>query len=798
MAASFGVFILLLASGYFYLSSTVQIPTQLAAGIQNQNSTVYYSNGQVLGYFGTSKRQMLTFNEIPQHLQDAVLAAEERGFWTDGAISPTGIVRAAWDDMISSGGNLSGGSTITQQFVRQYYSYSAIGTQQTTSRKIKEIFVAEKLAQSKPKWWILTNYLNTIYLGDNSNGVEAASETYFGVPVSRLTIAQDAVIAAMIQQPANYPNPKYRSALIARWHYVLNGLVVMGKLTPAEAAAQKFPTLLTDSHNFVLQEQSGLQNPRDPWAQYVMNEVYNELTQVDHYTQAQLDTGGYQIYTTISRPQEVALYQAVDQNVTAMKANGGALPAYARIGAELQDPQTGAIQAVYPGPGEGGTPAQCAQSDCSVNMTLAREQVGSSFKPYVLAAAVHAGMNANTSVLNADSPLWVPQDSPDSYALALSTTDKAKKLPGSSQVNNDDFKSHGGLDAQTAMAISSNTAYTDLAHRVGTGNIIQMAQAMGVNISDYSKGGSNLTNLLHQTGVALGIASLTINEQDTMLATVANGGTYHQAHMVAYLVDTNGNKVIPKVTVSQALSQDNDSQVQWGMSTVATSAGTAAVASTNFNRPIIAKTGTTTSNRTAYFIGAIPQEALTVGIWTRDQGDTLTGGKPNLETLNHLGNASQGGFGGYWPARIWNTFAQSQWSNLQAQPFLNPVFTGAKWVQWMAPPKPKAKPTPTPTQTCKNGLFFGCKGRGRPTTPVTQSPTTGPVGGCLPGLCTSSPTATATTTAAVPTAAAQASPAVTQSGFAIGGVLSVVPGSLLWTRAARRRRRRRREEQRQV
>jgi membrane peptidoglycan carboxypeptidase len=287
-----------------------------------------------------------------------------------------------------------------------------------------------------------------------------------------------------------------------------------------------------------------------------------------------------------------------------------------------------------------------------------------------------------------------------------------------------------------------------------------------------------------------------------MLATIANGGIYHQAHMVAYVVNTTtGSKTTPKVTVSQALTSDQDSQVQWGMSTVTSAAagGTAAGEVSYSHEPVIAKTGTTSSNRTAYFIGAVPQAALTVGIWTANQGDVN-----NPQTLANLGGTVSGGFGGYWPARIWNTFAESQWSTLQTQSFLNPVFTGAKWIQWKAPAKPKAKPkpTPTPTATCKNN-FFGCRGRGHgpggtPTTPVTQQPTTSPTGACLPGFC-STPTATPTgnnPTATAPTAGTNATGATTtaQSGFAIGGVLSVVPGSLLWTRAARRRRRRRREK----
>ena len=158
------------------------IPTAFAANVNDQSTTVYYSDGHtVLGTIGTVDRQDLTINQIPKGLQDAVVSAEDRGFWTEGGISPTGILRAAYEDVTGSGASPQGGSTITQEFVRNYYD--AVGTQQTISRKIKEIFIAQKLASSKSKDWILQNYMNVIYLGDGSYGVEAAPETYFGEPV---------------------------------------------------------------------------------------------------------------------------------------------------------------------------------------------------------------------------------------------------------------------------------------------------------------------------------------------------------------------------------------------------------------------------------------------------------------------------------------------------------------------------------------------------------------------------------------------------------------------------------------
>ena len=173
-----------------------------------------------------------------------MVAAEDKNFWTEGGISPTGILRAAIHDVTSSG-DKNGGSTITQEFVRNYYD--GVGTKQTASRKIKEIFIAQKLSATKSKQWIMTNYLNLIYLGENSYGVAAAAQTYFGEPVSKLTVAQDAVIAGIIQQPSTFPLLSNRAAFKVRWKYVLQQMVTDKYLTQAQADTLTFPKLLTDT-----------------------------------------------------------------------------------------------------------------------------------------------------------------------------------------------------------------------------------------------------------------------------------------------------------------------------------------------------------------------------------------------------------------------------------------------------------------------------------------------------------------------------------------------------------------------
>jgi membrane peptidoglycan carboxypeptidase len=255
-----------------------------------QNTIVYYNDGKtVMGTIGTVNRQDLTYQQLPANLKNAVLAAEDKNFFTEGGISPTGILRSAYDDLVNGG--TAGGSTITQEFVRNYYD--GVGVAQTPSRKIKEIFIAQKLAGEKSKPWILTSYLNLIYLGDQSYGVAAAAQTYFGLPVNKLSVAQDVVLASIIQQPSNYPQLQYRDNLKARWTAVLGDMVKDNFITQAQADAATFPKLLTDTPSSTPVNAVGVTaNNSDPWALYILSVVSNELTGVDHVTQQQLETGG--------------------------------------------------------------------------------------------------------------------------------------------------------------------------------------------------------------------------------------------------------------------------------------------------------------------------------------------------------------------------------------------------------------------------------------------------------------------------------------------------------------------------
>ena len=659
------------------------VPSEALAATSFSQSVVYSGNGTVIGRFGTTNRQLLTYAQLSQSpaLINAVLAAEDRNFFNEGGISPTGIIRAAYEDATGNDGSLQGGSTITQEFVRQYYS--GIGTQQTFGRKIKEIFVAMKVAKEKSKQWILTNYLNTIYLGDGAYGIEAAAQTYYGEHATQLNAAQAAVIAAIIQQPSNFPLPQYRRQLEARWHYVLNGMVQMGALTKQQTTTMKFP--VPSEH---VPQTYGSQ----VWDPYVLTMVYNELRDVYHFTSSQIYTGGYVIKTSIDDSKMAALYRAVSENEAVIdQSSEFPFRSYMHAGAVLEDPGTGAIQALYPGPGLIGskyngtgkviTKSECQKIKCNVNMAVYnREQVGSSFKPYILATAVKQGMNVQTSTLDGYNNLYIPPDTqPGTYAAAARPADSGGWSP---RVGNDSTAENGPYTPQVAMAASINTAYSDLWHVVAgstTHNVTAMAQAFGVDVNSLTSG---VLKSQDEYGTALGQVSLTVAEQATMLATIDNGGVYHDAHVVTSITRNNAPPTPIKITTypvfsnNPTLNADEASQVQYAMSEDTASYGTAPTAAMSNGQELIAKTGTTNTAQSAFFIGAIPSQSLAVALFTSSQSGKTGAGE---QTLNNLGGNPQGGFGGTWPATIWHTYAEDMFVPLGVEPFTAPVFTGSTW-----------------------------------------------------------------------------------------------------------------------
>jgi membrane peptidoglycan carboxypeptidase len=749
LASGVAFVLLLIVAAVLYLYSRTQVPDAALEAALSQSSTVYYANGAKVGLFSTGQnRELLTSQQIPADLKNAIIAAEDRHFYSEGGISPTGILRAAYED--ATGGTFQGGSTITEQFVKNYYT--GIGTGRTAKVKLKEIFVSIKLSHEKSKDWILTNYLNTVYFGDEAYGAGAAAQTYFGEPASKLTVSQAAMLAALVNQPGTFspdPHSTGYTPLVARWKYVLGNMVRDGALTAQQEAQQKFPKVV----------HSQLNNAWSGWRGYIMSVVLSELESPRYnFTRDQIYTGGLQIHTTISKPLMQKLYAAVNANEKLMKQGGEGLPKYAHIGATLEQPGTGAILAMYGGPNYEAK--HCDRIHCQYNMALAPQQVGSSFKPYVLATAVRQGMNVHNSIMNGFSPICIPPDTTAAYRAMLSTRGTSCDTHIGFWPFNEAAENLGPIGVPKAVAQSSDPGFEDLIHRVGVQNTIQMAKDLGVSQSDiaalearFGPHGSNAGSVT----AALGSGNLTSVDQANTFAVFAADGKSATPHVVSKIIKPGGATVPIKVVLGQPLNAQQAADVDYALSFTNQDSGPGggpgtAFGSASWDRPVISKTGTLgvgEISSDAWLVGATPDASLAVGMFTDKKTQTLDG----------IGGI-EGGFGGTWPAKIWKTMMASAFENTPVKQFAAPDFTGfSKWNQVgvlhkkKQPKQPKHGPSPFPTPTCQPGKGHG-NGHGGPcptpspgpipTPTPTPSPSPSPSPSCFPGAPCNSPSPPAT------------------------------------------------------
>ncbi len=278
-----------------YLTTDVPAPNDFAT---SETTIVYYAGGeQELGRFNTENRESVSLDQVPQHVQDAVLAAEDRSFYDNRGISPTGIARALWNNL--TGGETQGGSTITQQYVKNYY----LTQDQTYTRKLQEIMLALKIDQTLSKDQILEDYLNTVWFGRGAYGVQTASQAWFDTDVEDLTVEQGVVLASVLQSPGSYDpaNGKRQTrALEARFDYVVDGMVQLGTLDAGTAARLAVPQVAPRRSSNQLAGPDG----------YLLAMVREELV-ANGFPDRQIDSGGLRVVTTFSRQAQRSVVDAV-------------------------------------------------------------------------------------------------------------------------------------------------------------------------------------------------------------------------------------------------------------------------------------------------------------------------------------------------------------------------------------------------------------------------------------------------------------------------------------------------------
>ena len=586
-----GGFVLgVLAFTYAYF--TVSIPDPKAF-VNTQSTIIQYADGSEIGRIGAENRQIVKLADIPLQVRRAVLAAEDRNFYNESAVSPTGMARAIFNDL--RGGSLQGGSTITQQYAKTAFLNSG----QTISRKIKEIVIAMKLQGQMSKDQILENYLNTIYFGRGSYGIQTASQVYFNRTVNQLNVSQAAVLASILNGPGYY-DPYYGAAnalrLHNRWAYVLDQMEKAKWITARQRANMKFPTLAPHV------TAGTLSGPRG----YVVSWVEHELANLG-FSDQQLQTGGYVIKTTIDKTAEQAAIDAVNKGLP----DSTKIPDL-RIGLVSIRPGSGEILALY-----GGKDYLVSQLN---GATQAIAQAGSSFKPFTLVAALEAGIPLS-SVWNGSSPQVFD--------------DAGKPYP----VFNYNQEQYGNISLIKATAESVNTIYVPLGIKAGPDKVLDVARRAGIPAN---------VALMPTPSISLGVASPHVIDLAAAYATFAAQGIYAKPYIIKEVIGNNSGVLYQSsVQAQQVFQPDVMADLTTALQAV-TQYGTASQSVAGLGRPSAGKTGTTTNNASAWFNGYTPQMATTVGMFRNDATLSLNGlgGLPSVT-------------GGTFPAKIWALYTKA-------------------------------------------------------------------------------------------------------------------------------------------
>jgi len=553
----------LFALAYF----TVDIPDPNAY-VNSQSTIIQYSNGEEIGRVGTQNRQIIPLAKIPLNIRHAVLAAEDRGFYSNRAFSVTGIARAIFNNL--KGGSLQGGSTITQQYAKTAF----LTPSRTIQRKIKELVISIKLENQLSKDQIFESYLNTIYFGRGSYGVMTASQQYFNRNVDQLTNAQAAVIASILRSPGLY-DPAFKKGnearLIARFDYVKNGMIEAGWLDAKAAAKMKFPPVAPRSTSGQLSGPKG----------HIIEAVQKELAKLG-FSQEQLLVGGLVIKTTLDQQAQQSAVDAVNKFYPA-KA-----PDNLHIGLVAIRPGTGEIVALY-----GGRDYLARQlSDATQSIALA----GSTFKPFAIIAALEQGIPL-TSMWNGDSP-QVFDDAGKPY-----------------EVSNYGNEGWGQIDLLYATKHSINTVFVPLGIKVGPMAVVDVARRAGI---------PDAVAMMPTPSVVLGVASPHVIDVANAYATFAAQGIKSKPYLVAQVLGSNKGVLYQGKSESQEVfSKEVMADLTYALKgTITGGTGAAALA---LGRPAAGKTGTSQSNASAWFSAYTPQLAASVALFRDSASESLNG-----------------------------------------------------------------------------------------------------------------------------------------------------------------------------
>ncbi|NGO08817.1 penicillin-binding protein [Streptomyces sp. HC44] len=689
---------LMVVAGIAY--AMVGVPN-VAQAASAQNNVYKWADGSTMvATGGETNRQIISYAQIPEEMRYAVMSAENKTFETDRGVDPVGIGRALFN--MAKGGDTQGGSTITQQYVKN----ALLNDQsQTVTRKFKELFISIKVGATVDKKEIMANYLNTAYYGRNAYGIQAAARAYFNKEASDLDASQCAFLAAMLKgatyydpagsesiDPAATPEANRKRAT-ERWSWTLDEMVKDGHLQASERAKYKeFPKTQSPRSNTQLSGQTGYLV--DLAKSYIVNN--SDKTGI---TAEDLQQGGYTIQTTFDKKMVNQLEDAVKkvQKDNIKPKERPDTDKYVQFGGASIDPEDGAIKAIYGG--------EDATKHFTNNADQTGAQVGSTFKPFVLASAMSWG------VRDPDGDEIQAQDertivSPKSLYSGKNKL-KIKEYDGNVWQDkkgrewlqkNDGGESYNApsyqIDLREAMRVSANSAYVQLGMDVGLDKVREAALNAGVLKTSLASA--------NYPSFSLGTSDPSAIRMAGAYATFAASGKQNDPYSVKEIEDKDGTifrhaDVAKTKTAFTPQVADNVTDVL--KTVVEDGTGTAAELT---DREVAGKTGTTDGNKSAWFCGYTPQLSTAISMYRMDDNES----SKKREFLEMYGTGGQTKIhGASFPAEIWHDYMEDALKGKPKEEFPTPEPIGEVVNDVPVPsvtpsaPEPDVEESPTPTPT---------------------------------------------------------------------------------------------------
>ncbi|MFE2021391.1 transglycosylase domain-containing protein [Streptomyces sp. NPDC059499] len=591
------------------------LPEDLNSFATQQDTVYYWADGSPMARTGWVSRQEMPLSKIPESVRWAVLAAENANFYSDHGISTKGISRALWRTV--GEGDTQGGSTITQQYVKNVY----LSQDQSFSRKFTEMLLAVKLDRRLSKDTILEGYLNTSWFGRGTYGLQRASQAYYGKEVTQLNASEGAFLASLLKGASLYDpavDPDNRQRAIKRWSWTLDRMVTIGRLSPAERARYTtFP------------EPKAPPRPNNAGGQdgYLVALAESYAKRAGHIPDSRFDLGGYQIYTTFEKRRTAALTTAVQQARERLDPRHRKADRNTRFGAASVSPD-GRILAVHGGPD--------FQKQAFNESNASTVPAGSAFTPFVYAAGLEYGVSHQRGGPRTPLTPSTPYDGDD--GLPVMTPEgpywdrSGKMIKG----HNEGDRSYGRIGLHDALARGVDAPFLQLGMDVGLDRVRRIAEGSGLLASSFGP---------PVPAFSLGSSTPSAIRMANAYGTFAAHGSHTTPYSVAK-VTRNGESVpLTRPKASRAMRPAVADEITASLARSGTGADT-------FAAPFSGRAGTTQDQMAHWYVGYTPEASTAVVTYRMN----LT---KSLAPLSLKGLGGDPAAGRDFPARIWTSYMKA-------------------------------------------------------------------------------------------------------------------------------------------